>query len=179
MLQKSRCEHDIKNSNSLSMLIINKCQMILFCIETVWCFRSLAFCPVCSGMCKILRSNSRQLLMLSHCSNSSLLPLSKTFFICSTTARVARASVNDSLQLVNSAVRSETVWRPISVRIITLVENKHSTGIVKFTNIRIIISISFGSLTFIRNGIKSFCTYWPRPSARRNVRNVWSSHVSL
>lgn len=180
-LQKSRCEHCIKNNSILSMLIMNKCQMILFCIDTAWFFRSFGFkaIVVISGICSMLRRRSRQLLMLSHCSNNNLLPLSKTFFICSTTARVARASVNDSLQLVSRVVRSKTVCRPISVRIITFVENKQSTGIVRLTKIRIIISISFGSLTFIRNGIKSFCTYWPSPSVRRNVRNVWSSHVNL
>lgn len=205
-LQKSRCEHDIKNSSNLSILIMNKCQMILFCIETVWVLLRSLIKPdeptLISGMCRILRSNSRQLFMLSHWANCSLLPLSKTFFICSTTARVARASVKHSLYSNKAVVKSDTVWRPISVRIITLVENKHSTGIVKFTNIRTIMSINLAvrtgdwikinvslkikpilkkchlrSLTLMRNGIKSFCTYWPKPSVRRNVRNVWSSQV--
>lgn len=177
-LQNDRCGHDIRYMNILSMLSVNRFQTIWFCIETAFGWARCST-PTCagSGMCRMLRNNSRQLLTLSHCSNESFESFSKIFFMWSTTARIARISLNDSLLAASNVFKSLMVWRPTSVRIIISMENKLSTGIVKLTRIRMIRSIIVYSLTLIRNGNKSLCTFCPM--ARRNVRSVWSSHVNL
>lgn len=177
-LQNERCEHDIKCMSNLSILIVNKFQTTWFCIEIVFNWlRWPTPTSTDSGMCNILRNSSKQLLTLSHCSNESVESFSRIFFMWSTTARIARTSLNETLLTASNEFKSWMVRRPTSVRIIISMENKHSTGSVKFTRIRMSLSIIVWSFTFTKNGNRSVFTFWPM--ARRNVRNVLSSHVNL
>lgn len=137
-----------------------------------------------SGTWRMFLSNNRQLLMLSHCSRLIFEYFSTTYFMWSTTALVLLLSMNASLLVVRSLFNSKIVCLPTSVLDIRSMERRYSTGIVRLTNILIVVSmilvasvIFVSSLTYNRRGMRSFLMFWPNPMARRNVRSVQSSEA--